>query len=176
MRKPPYMQLLQEGIQAARNKRIGLAYLGAFAARADMAIITLFLILWVVQSADTAGLSTTDAQARAGMFVGVCSLAAVLWAPVFGILADRIDRLTLCILGFGLAAAGYGWLGSLDNVVSFASVIPVLILVGDRADQHAAGLHRSTRPGVSRRIQGLGIRRAGVLRRGRNPGYFLGWR
>jgi MFS family permease len=128
--KTPVMQLLQEGIQAGRNKRIALAYLGAFAARADMAIITLFLILWVVQSADSAGLSTTDAQARAGMFVGVCSLAAVLWAPVFGILADRIDRLTLCILGFGLAAAGYGWLGSLDNVVSFASVIPVLILVG----------------------------------------------
>ena len=128
--KTPILQLLQEGIKASRNKRIGIAYLGAFAARADMVIITLFLILWVVQSAGIAGLTTAEAQARAGMFVGVCSLAAVVWAPIFGIIADKIDRLTLCIIAFGLAALGYGWLGTLDDVISFTSVIPVLILVG----------------------------------------------
>ena len=106
--KTPILQLLKEGIKASRNKRIGIAYLGAFAARADMVIITLFLILWVVQSAGIAGLTTAEAQARAGMFVGVCSLAAVVWAPIFGFLADKIDRLTLCIIAFGLAAVGYG--------------------------------------------------------------------
>ena len=128
--KTPVLQLITEGIKAARNKRIGLAYLGAFAARADMAIITLYLILWVVQSSAEAGLSTAEAQARAGMFVGVCSLAAVIWAPLFGFFADKIDRLTLCVIGFGLAAIGYGWLGMLDNVLSFAVVIPTLIVVG----------------------------------------------
>jgi MFS family permease len=128
--KTPVLQLIKEGMKAASNKRIGVAYLGAFAARADMAIITLFLILWVVQSSDAAGLSTAEAQARAGMFVGVCSLAAVVWAPVFGIIADKIDRLTLCIVGFGLAALGYGWLGILPDVLSFTVVIPTLIVVG----------------------------------------------
>ncbi|MGI9309429.1 MAG: MFS transporter [Gammaproteobacteria bacterium] len=128
--KTPVLQLIREGLTAARNKRIAVAYLGAFAARADMAIITLFLILWVVQSSDSAGLTTAEAQARAGMFVGVCSLAAVIWAPLFGVIADRMDRLTLCIVGFGLATLGYGWLGMLDNVLSFAVVIPTLVLVG----------------------------------------------
>jgi len=128
--KTPVLQLISEGIKAARNKRIGVAYFGAFAARADMAIITLYLILWVVQSGNAAGLSTAEAQARAGMFVGVCSLAAVVWAPLFGFVADKIDRLTLCVIGFGLAALGYAWLGMLDNVLSFAVVIPTLILVG----------------------------------------------
>jgi MFS family permease len=128
--KTPVLQLIKEGMKAARNKRIGIAYFGAFAARADMAIITLFLILWVVQSSGEAGLTTAEAQARAGMFVGVCSLAAVIWAPIFGIIADKIDRLTLCIVGFGLAALGYGWLGVLPDVLSFTVVIPTLIVVG----------------------------------------------
>jgi MFS family permease len=128
--KTPVLQLIKEGMKAASNKRIGIAYFGAFAARADMAIITLFLILWVVQSSGEAGLTTAEAQARAGMFVGVCSLAAVIWAPIFGIIADKIDRLTLCIVGFGLAALGYGWLGLLPDVLSFAVVIPTLIVVG----------------------------------------------
>jgi MFS family permease len=126
----PVLQLIKEGIKAASNKRIGVAYLGAFAARADMAIITLFLILWVVQSSADAGLTTAEAQARAGMFVGICSLAAVIWAPLFGFIADKIDRLTLCAIGFGLAALGYGWLGMLPDVLSFVVVIPTLILVG----------------------------------------------
>ena len=128
--KTPVLQLLSEGIKAAKNKRIGVAYLGAFAARADMAIITLFLILWVVQSSAEAGLTTAEAQARAGMFVGITSLAAVIWAPFFGIVADKIDRLTLCVIGFGLAAIGYGWLGVLPDVLSFSVVIPTLIVVG----------------------------------------------
>jgi len=128
--KTPVLQLLKEGIKAASNKRIGVAYFGAFAARADMAIITLFLILWVVQSSSDAGLTTAEAQARAGMFVGITSLAAVIWAPFFGFVADKIDRLTLCVIGFGLAAIGYGWLGMLPDVISFAVVIPTLIVVG----------------------------------------------
>ena len=128
--KTPVLQLLKEGIKAASNKRIGVAYFGAFAARADMALITLFLILWVVQSSSDAGLTTAEAQARAGMFVGITSLAAVIWAPFFGFVADKIDRLTLCVIGFGLAAIGYGWLGMLPDVISFAVVIPTLIVVG----------------------------------------------
>jgi len=128
--KTPVFQLIGEGMKAVKNKRIGIAYFGAFAARADMAIITLFLILWVVQASGAANLTTAEAQARAGMFVGVCSLAAVLWAPVFGFIADKVDRLVLCIAGFGLAAMGYAWLGMVNNVLSFAEVIPALIFVG----------------------------------------------
>ncbi|MEE4184865.1 MAG: MFS transporter [Gammaproteobacteria bacterium] len=128
--KTPIVALVREGLRAARNKRIALAYCGAFAARADMAIITLFLILWVVQSGNAAGLSTAEAQGRAGMFVGICSLTAVVWAPIFGMLCDRFDRLTVTVAAFGLAACGYGWLGLLSDVVSFAATIPALIFVG----------------------------------------------
>jgi MFS family permease len=128
--KTPVTQLISEALKAARNKRIGLAYFGAFAARADMIIITLFLVLWVMKAGTAAGLSTGEAQARAGMFVGICSLMAVIWAPVFGIIADKLNRLTVMIVGFGLAAIGYTWVGLLPDVTSFAATIPALIFVG----------------------------------------------
>ncbi len=128
--KTPVLVLIREGVKAARNKRIGIAYFGAFAARADMAIITLFLILWVMQASSAAGLTTAEAQAQAGMFVGICSISAVIWAPLFGYIADRIDRLTLTLLAFALATIGYGLLGMTSDVLSMASVFPALVFVG----------------------------------------------
>ncbi|MDP6437455.1 MAG: MFS transporter [Gammaproteobacteria bacterium] len=128
--KKPVLQLIKEGIKAGRNKRIAIAYLGAFAARADMAIITLFVILWVIQASGAAGLDTAAAQARGGMFVGVCSMSAVIWAPIFGFLSDKLDRLTITTLAFALATIGYGWLGTLDDILSLQLAIPALILVG----------------------------------------------
>jgi len=128
--KIPVLVLIKEGLRAARNKRIGIAYISAFAARADMAIITLFLILWVVQASSGAGLTPAEAQARAGMFVGISLISAVIWAPLFGILADRIDRLTLTVLAFALATLGYGWLGMTNDVLSLASTIPALVCMG----------------------------------------------
>jgi MFS family permease len=128
--KTPVLQLIKEGVKAGSNKRISVAYFAAFAARADMAIITLFLVLWVIQASGAAGLDTGAAQAQAGMFVGICSAAAVVWAPLFGILADRLDRLTLTVIAFALATVGYGGLGLTSDILSLSVAVPVLIFVG----------------------------------------------
>lgn len=126
----PITQLLREGLQAARNKRIAISYFAAFAARADMAIVTLFLILWVVQAGNAAGMTMAEAQARAGIYVAVYSLAALATAPVVGIIADRIDRLALTIGCFMIAAIGYGALGMSGDVLSFTRIVPALLLAG----------------------------------------------
>jgi len=128
--KTPALVLMKEGLLAARNKRIALAYFGSFAARADMIVITLFLVLWVVQSSVAEGLSAADAQARAGMYVGITSGAAVVWAPLFGYLSDKMDRVHVMVIGFLLAGIGYTWLGFLTDVTSFSATIPALIFVG----------------------------------------------
>jgi MFS family permease len=136
--KTPVLKLLKEGLKAGRNKRISIAYLAAFAARADMAIVTLFFILWVVQAGGEAGLSPGEAQGKAGIYVAIYSIAALVWAPIFGIIADRIDRLTLTLIAFVLASIGYGWLGMGDDVLSVWSVAPALIFAG--IGQSSAGL------------------------------------
>jgi MFS family permease len=116
-------------VGAARNPRVALAYASGFAARADMAIITMFMTLWVVQSGAGAGESAAQATARAGMTVAIAQGASLLWSPVMGFLGDRMERLTLLAVAFGIATAGYGWVGSLSDIRA-ASAIPALIALG----------------------------------------------
>jgi MFS family permease len=127
--KLPVHTLMRDGLLAGRRPRIFLSYLSAFAARADMAIVTLFLTLWVIQAASSENLTTAEATARAGMIVGIAQIAAVFWAPIIGVIGDKIDRLNLLILGFAIAAVGYGWVASLDDVLAL-SAIPALLLMG----------------------------------------------
>lgn len=127
--KLPVLVLMRDGLTAGRTPRIFLSYVSAFAARADMAIVTLFLTLWVIQAASGENLTTAEATARAGMIVGTAQIAAVLWAPIIGVIGDKIDRLNLLIFGFAIAAAGYGWVSTLDDVLSPAA-IPALLLMG----------------------------------------------
>jgi MFS family permease len=127
--KPPVLALMRDGLTAAQKPRIFLSYLSSFAARADMAIVTLFLTLWVIQDASGENLTTAEGTARAGMIVGTAQIAAVIWAPIIGIIGDKIDRLNLLILGFGIATVGYGWVASLDDVLAL-SAVPGLLLMG----------------------------------------------
>jgi MFS family permease len=125
----PLLTLLRQGLAAGLKPRISLCYAGAFAARADMAIITIFITLWVAQSGVTAGISAASGAARAGIVIGITLLSALVWSPLFGWLGDRLDRVTVMIVGFGLAALGYGWIGSIDDPAA-TTAIPALILLG----------------------------------------------
>jgi MFS family permease len=127
--RTPLSKLVIEGIAAARMPRIALCYGSAFAARADMAIVTLFGTLWVTQSATTAGLSAPQAAALAGMVIGITQGAALLWSPLFGVIGDRVNRVTLLIVAFLLATVGYGWVSMLDQP-TLPQAIPALALLG----------------------------------------------
>ncbi len=127
--RKPVVRLLAEGMAAGRRPRIGLSYLSAFAARADMAIVTLFLNLWAFQAATGQSMSVEDATARAGMTMGTALIASVFAAPVIGWIADRIDRLSLLIIAFSVATIGYGWVSIQEDILA-ASAIPALLCLG----------------------------------------------
>ena len=91
-----------------------------------MSIFTLFLTLWVVQAASGIESTMAEATARAGMVAGLAQLAAV---PVFGIIGDRVDKLTLLILEFLISTVGYSWVASLDDVLS-PMALPALFCMG----------------------------------------------
>jgi MFS family permease len=126
--RTPLLRLVADGLAAARAPRIALCYGSAFAARADMAIITIFITLWAVQFAAAAGLSTPEATARAGMVVGTAQGAALLWSPLFGFICDRFDRVTMLVVAFLLAALGYGWVGLIEDPTALASIPPLVLL------------------------------------------------
>ena len=127
--RTPLLRLLMDGLEAARQPRIALCYGSAFAARADMAIITLFITLWVAQSGTAAGATAPEATAKAGMILGIPLGTALLWSAVFGVIADRVNRVTVLNLGFFLAVLGYGWVGLVDNPAA-PEAIPALVLLG----------------------------------------------
>jgi MFS family permease len=107
----PLMTLLRQGLSAGKRPRIALAYAASFAARADLVIVALFLSLWVQTAALADGATAAEATSRQGALFGIVQGSAMLWAPFFGWLADKVDRVTLVIMATVLSVAGYGWMG-----------------------------------------------------------------
>jgi len=123
-------QLLKEGLRAAReNPRIGVACLEGFIARGDLVMISTFFSLWANQAGLAAGLSLEESIAKAASFIIIVQGASLVWAPIWGIVLDRVDRLTAVAMGMALAAVGYTWVGlSPSPIVS--AFIPAAILLG----------------------------------------------
>ncbi len=125
----PFTQLLREGFGAARSPRIALAYAAAFIARGDVVVVGMYLSLWAQRAGSAAGLAPDEAQSQAGIMLGIVSGAPILIAAFFGILNDRLDRVTSLVLAMALATVGYLSFGSLDSPL-MGTAIPVGILLG----------------------------------------------
>ena len=92
--KIPLPVLLKEGFAAARNPRIALAYAAAFVARGDVVVVGMYLSLWAQRVGVDSGLTAGEAQAQAGIMLAIVSASPLPVAALFGILNDRLDRVT----------------------------------------------------------------------------------
>lgn len=107
--KKSILQISREGFAAAKDPGVALAYMAAFISRGDLAIVGTFFTLWVVTySTSQLGLSTADALAKAGMIIGISQTMALIFAPIFGAIADRMNRANAVIFAVALASLGYG--------------------------------------------------------------------
>ncbi|GMG86303.1 MFS transporter [Biformimicrobium ophioploci] len=103
------LAIASNGLRAARDPGIALAYGASFVARGNLMIVGTFFTLWVTNHGTAEmGLSRADALAKAGMIVGIAQGCALLGAPLFGILADRIDRVKALTISLAVSAVGYG--------------------------------------------------------------------
>lgn len=104
----PLTTLLRDGIAAGRRPGVLFSYVGAFVARADLALAGAFLTLWAQQyGVNELGLTETDALKKAGILLGVSNGMALIGAPVTGIIADRLSRVDAVIISLGLTSIGY---------------------------------------------------------------------
>jgi MFS family permease len=101
---------------------VALSYAAAFVARADLAVAGVFLPLWLTKHhtglipdglGEAEQLAALDAAAAAGVDAGGKLIAIVggcglMFAPVIGILCDRIDRVTALAIGLAFNVVGYG--------------------------------------------------------------------
>ncbi|MDG1462731.1 MAG: MFS transporter [Gammaproteobacteria bacterium] len=126
--RPPMRILMTSGLRAAANPRVALAYGAAFAGRSDNAIKGLFISLWAIQVAAVTNIETAEALAGAGRLMGIMGLVILLWMPLFGLILDRVNRVTGMAVAMGLAGLGYLSMGLIDNPLE-AKYIPLFILL-----------------------------------------------
>jgi len=103
--------LLQQFMQGVRlgvaNPRLAIAYGGAFIGRGDFAVIGAFFSLWLTQVGIEQGMSAAEALKKAGLLFALIQIFALIWAPVMGVITDRLNRITAVAIGLALAGAGY---------------------------------------------------------------------
>ncbi len=126
--KLPFLKLMAQGITAGKNPRILVSFASAFAARGDVVVIGTYVSLWGTIAGVGIGLSEADALAKATMVFATIQSAALLAAPVIGIINDRINRVTGLIMGMGLAALGYLVFGFSPNPFEGLWVVPAALL------------------------------------------------
>ena len=128
-----FVEIIRDGIKAARDPGIALSYGAAFVSRGDMAIVGTFLVLWgTIYGTSTLGLDVTVAARKAAMPVIIAQSIALLAAPLFGILTDRINRATAVTIALLISAVGYSSTILIPNPYSpMMYVSAVLIGLGE---------------------------------------------
>lgn len=120
--------LLLSGLRAGKNPRIALCYASAFSARADMVIKGLFLALWAIHIGQEEGISPAEAMARFGVMIILMQITAVIFNPIYGMIVDRMNRVSALAIALLLAALGYSSMGIITSPLDMAA-LPYLIVV-----------------------------------------------
>ena len=106
-KREPMLATLRVGLRAARKPRIALSYAAAVVSRGDLAVLSTFFTTWLFLEGRDRGLTATEAMSGGFTFYIVVQAAALVAAPVIGIMLDRIDRVIGLIIAMILAGAGY---------------------------------------------------------------------
>jgi MFS family permease len=130
----PLKEQILTGFKEGKNPRVGLAYVAAFVARADLAVVSTFLTLWLTQEGIAQGLSTGDAIKKATFFYVIIQVFALPWAPIWGYILDRVDRVAGLASAMVVAAIGYSSLAFLDNPIGNGMYIAAaMVAAGEMA-------------------------------------------
>ncbi len=128
--REPLLALLRTGVAAAkRNPRIWFACMLQFVSFADRIVLGSFFSLRLQQSAIAQGISPAEAVSLARTPFVIASLAGLLFAVVFGLLLDKVNRVTAGVVAMAIAGIGY-FAGGLVGDPNSSAIVPVAILLG----------------------------------------------
>lgn len=128
--REPLRMLLSTGIAAAkRNPRIWFACLLQFVSFADRIVLGTFFSARLQQTAIAQGVSAAEAVSLARTPFVIASVSGLLFAVVFGLLLDKMNRVTAGVIAMAIAGIGY-FAGGLVGDPNSGAIIPVAILLG----------------------------------------------
>lgn len=128
-KRQSFVSLTKEGIVAAKNPAILLAYMAAFVSRGDLALVGSFLTLWLNKYGIESGLSEVDAARQVGITIVIVQSVALFAAPIVGLMADRLNAIVAVVIAAICAAIGYGSLFLIENPFG-TNMKLALIMVG----------------------------------------------
>ena len=152
--REPLAVVMKAGLEAARrNPRIWFAYLLQFVSFADRIVIGTFFSLRLQQSAIAQGVSVADAVGIARRPFVIANAAGLLFAIFFGLMLDRINRITagvvaMAIAGLGYVAGGFvgdpmspaiTWVAILLGLGQIAAIIASQTVLGQEAPKDVRG-------------------------------------
>lgn len=121
--------LMKQGFGAAReNPRLALAFSESFIARGDLLMIGTFLSAWLIQAGMANDLSAPEATSNAGRIGGMVQAVTLVWAPIFGIILDRFDRVSVVIFAMTMAVIGYAAIGLTPDPTSPSAIVALVLL------------------------------------------------
>jgi MFS family permease len=131
--KMPDVRMKQAGIKEAsravsKSFALKVSYFAAFVTRADIAIPSTLLIVWMVSVADRFGYTPVEATARGGFILMVSSLFRLVSFYALGIMLDRIGRTPVLIATLLLAGIGYILIAIVENPFSNGMFVYVCLL------------------------------------------------
>lgn len=124
-----FLPIMKRGFKAAENPRIALSYIAAMVSRGDLSTVSTFFSLWLVQAGMAKGMDSGEALKVGGIFFVIVQISATIWAPIVGILCDKMNRVTSLCMAMALAGAGYLIAGFLPDPTSSA-MYPAAIILG----------------------------------------------
>jgi MFS family permease len=113
-----------------QNPKLILASGATYVSRGDLTVLASFFSLWVVAVGTDQGIDAAEAQAGAGRLFGISQVALIFFAPIIGMMADRLDRVTTLAVSMGIAAVGYTALGLVGDPFGSPWIYPVALLAG----------------------------------------------
>ena len=106
-KREPMLSTIKLGLSEARKPRIALSYAAAVVSRGDLAVLSTFFTTWLFLEGRDQGMTATEAMSTGFTFYIVVQAAALVAAPIIGIMLDRMDRVYGLIIAMILAGAGY---------------------------------------------------------------------
>ncbi len=127
---PPLLQQLREGMGEARRPVVALAYAASFVARGNLAVVGTFYTLWAsIYGTTVLGMTSAEAVSKSGGLLAISYSASLVSAPVFGMLTDRLRRVTALALTLAIGAVGYSATYFVDSPFGLPAII-CLVLIG----------------------------------------------
>jgi MFS family permease len=110
------LTIAKAGFVSAKNPKIALSYAAAFVSRGNLAIVGTFFTLWLANYGTAElGMTRGEALKQAAITLAIVNISVLLGAPLIGILADRINRVTALVITLLIAAVGYGGTYFIEN-------------------------------------------------------------